>query len=172
MTTDPAYRLYLEEKFKGLNSSINAQFITVHDKLDAIEKQTTKTNGRVTELEGQVLKVEKDILTHPINCNKGKDIEEIKRFVAGDKLLKSEARKRFENILKVIGVIIAIGALGTSTYFGFRNTQQGATIIQKQDDQSVPVVVNPRGEILMLPDSSRILFFNNDSARYLIKRER
>lgn len=172
MTGDPSYRLYLNERFEGLTKHIHAQFEIVHGTLDKIEAQTTKTNGRVGELEDKVEKVEKDILTHPINCSKGKDIDEIKKAVDATKLLKSEAQKRFENILKVIGVVIALGALVLSVYFGFRNTQQGETIIQKQDDQSVPVVVNSRGEILMLPDSTRIIFFNNDSARYLIKKEK
>jgi len=45
------YRQYLEEKFKGLQSAQHRYFNTVHDKLDAIEKQTTKSNNRITKIE-------------------------------------------------------------------------------------------------------------------------
>jgi hypothetical protein len=51
MTTSEDYRLYLEEKFKGMNTNLNAQFMALHDRLEAIEKQTTLTNSRVTHLE-------------------------------------------------------------------------------------------------------------------------
>jgi len=51
MPVDESYRLYLEEKFKGLQSAQHGYFHEVHDKLDTIEKQTTKTNNRVTKIE-------------------------------------------------------------------------------------------------------------------------
>jgi hypothetical protein len=40
MTDSPDYRMYLENQFKS-----------IHEKLDKIEIQTTKTNGRVSALE-------------------------------------------------------------------------------------------------------------------------
>ena len=150
MTESPDYRLYLESKFEGLSKHLNAEFINVHDKLEKIEIQTTKTNGRVTELE-------KDFINHPIECAKG---------------TKSEKRRRFESVLKVVGIVIAGGALLASTYFGFHSNKQADKIIQKQDDQSIPFVVNERGDVLILPDSTRIIWYNNDSARYIIRREK
>lgn len=59
------YRLYLEEKFAGLTTLVNAQFSAQHLRQDSQEKslkelndrtlkiqdQTTKTNSRVTHLE-------------------------------------------------------------------------------------------------------------------------
>ena len=61
MTDKLDYRLYLEEKFSGLNTHMNAQFGAVHDKLDSIEKQTTDTNSRVNHLEDDVVDLEKKV---------------------------------------------------------------------------------------------------------------
>ena len=51
MTANQDYRKYLEEKFKSLQSAQHGYFNEVHDKLDVIEEQTTKTNNRVTKIE-------------------------------------------------------------------------------------------------------------------------
>jgi hypothetical protein len=58
MTDNSDYRLYLEEKFDGITTHINAQFHNVNDKLDIIETQVKKTNGRVNECESWINKRE------------------------------------------------------------------------------------------------------------------
>ena len=75
MTDRPDYRKYLEQKFKGNSEAIkgigklvNAQFITVHERLDEIKTQTTKTNSRVDHLEDKVQNIELSEATHVINC--------------------------------------------------------------------------------------------------------
>lgn len=60
----------IDEKFKGLHTLLNARFENIDDRLDRIETQTTKTNGRVNELE-------KKELTHIMTCPQTKKIEDI-----------------------------------------------------------------------------------------------
>lgn len=47
------YKL-LAQQLDAMTRLVNAQFETVHDKLNGIDKQVTKTNGRVTEAEKQI----------------------------------------------------------------------------------------------------------------------
>jgi len=70
MPDNEDYRKYLDTRFEGLAKIMSAQFINVHDKLDAIEKQTTRTNGRVTELETKES-------THVVNCPVAAKVERI-----------------------------------------------------------------------------------------------
>ena len=71
----------IEEKFIGLTKLMNAQFTNVHERLDSIEKQTTKTNGRVTELEHKEL-------TKYANCPRAPQIDKINEDLAEYKLFK------------------------------------------------------------------------------------
>ena len=78
MTESSDYRLYLEEKFIGLGKLVNAQFETVHERLDGIEKQTIKTNSRVNKLEDNERDIKELITTHAGSCPALKNIEDIK----------------------------------------------------------------------------------------------
>jgi hypothetical protein len=79
MTKDE--KLLIDEKFHGLASLINARFENVEDRLERIEGQTTKTNGRVSALE------EKE-LTHIITCPNVPKIEKINEELAEYKMFK------------------------------------------------------------------------------------
>lgn len=59
---------YIEEKFKGLTSLMNARFENVDDKLDEINKHVQVTNGRVTELEKKEREYAHIVDTRHINC--------------------------------------------------------------------------------------------------------
>lgn len=48
-----AERELIEEKFKGIYALIQSNFDVVNTELRHIKEQTTKTNGRVTCLEGE-----------------------------------------------------------------------------------------------------------------------
>src|SRR3972149_11434315 len=105
MVDNPDYRLYLEEKFEGLAKHINAQFVNVHDKLDnldqktgRVEKQTIKTNGRVTQLEI-------DSANHVINCPVAPKIDKIE-----EDLMEYRMAKKYPKIM--IGIIVIFVLLG------------------------------------------------------------
>jgi|GEM_PF-6541963 len=114
MTDDPSYRLYLEEKFSGLNTHINAQFDAVHDKLGAIEKQTTKTNGRVTHLEDWKSRCE----------GEDKGVDKVKAEV------NEKSRDNWYRVLTIIGFAIVIG-LGVFNHFTSANN--GKEIVATKD---------------------------------------
>jgi hypothetical protein len=82
--------------------------------------------------------------------------------------------KNFSKTTKIIMIVIA--ALGC--LFAYQRLDKGqtdikgqATIIEtKVENQGIPFVTNSRGQILALPDSTKIMFWPNDSAKYIIKK--
>src|SRR3989304_406628 len=110
---------------------IAGQYRLMTSQLSNIEIQTTKTNGRVTELEENVEQIERDIFEHPVNCDKGKDIEMIKNFITGFELLKSESQKKLGNILKIGMFVIGFISLIILTYNSFRNKELNETAVDK-----------------------------------------
>lgn len=71
----------IEEKFRGMAALMNAHFENLEDRLERIEEQTTKTNGRVTELE-------KKELTHIQSCPVAPKVEKINEELAEYKMFK------------------------------------------------------------------------------------
>ena len=115
MTDSPDYRLYLEEKFEGLHKEIRANDINVHDKLDALIDQTTRTNNRVTHLEGEKEEYLKTrVSTEMLNkvCDK---IEVIDKDLNEYRIVKKYPKLVILIVaIFVVGIIIsAIGSIET-----------------------------------------------------------
>ena len=87
----------------------NGKFEVIKSKLDAIEVQTTKTNGRVTKLEQITTRLEFDEANHANVCPHLKKIEALERTN-----LTEDAIKKF--IIKTIGITISIMTVAISIF--------------------------------------------------------
>lgn len=93
MTDQLDYRKYLDVHFEA-----------IHDKLDAIELQTTRTNNRVTHLEDKVLEIDEALIKHPINCSLLPVVDKMKEDMLEYKLIKKHP--------VIAAIIIAIFTIG------------------------------------------------------------
>ena len=110
MTNSTDYRLYLEEKFIGLGKLVNAQFETVHERLDGIEKQTIKTNSRVNKLEDGEAELKELISTHAGSCPAMGNIDKI-----NENLQEYNFFKKYPK-LAILIVSVAVIMVGMSAY--------------------------------------------------------
>ena len=85
MTEGRDYRKYLEQRFEDLTTLVNAQFINVHERLDDIHNQVKKINGRVGDVEKEIVDLQindklhvQDCPAMPIITEVKKDVEELK----------------------------------------------------------------------------------------------
>ena len=156
-------REMLNDILSGHLQKIEGQYRIIQSQLSSIEIQTTRTNGWVTELESKVDKVEKDIITHPINCSQVGEIKKIREDL--------EEYRFFKKYPKVfIGIILVAAVI---TWYGFRQLNNKTDrIMTVQQNQGIPFIKNSRGEFIAIPDSTRIGFFPNDSISYTIIRNK
>ena len=61
MPEDKSYRLYLEEKFEGMQKVQHAYFREVHDSLDTIKELGKIRNNRLEKAEGKIECIENDL---------------------------------------------------------------------------------------------------------------
>ena len=61
MPVDESYKLYLEEKFKGLQVTQHGYFREVHDRFDAIDKSNEIRNGRIEKAEKDIECINDDL---------------------------------------------------------------------------------------------------------------
>ena len=143
MTNASDYRLYLEEKF-----------LNIDEKLDKLIEQTTKTNGRVTELEKEDDRIEKridDALTwahHVVDtritdCPHATKINNIDsnvlEIINKDKFKKVQSDNwwtKYRDILTTAGTIIAFLTLFVMMFW---NNERTAGLKKQVDLINTPV---------------------------------
>ncbi len=150
MTDNQDYRLYLEERFNGIHSSMNAQFMTTHETLKSIEVQTKKTNGRVTELE----KWKKE------HCGEA----------TGTEKSINEIRASRNEFIKVASFVIGALALCFTAISSLRNSRIVPEKIIAVQDSLRDEIRKTKG----IPDVSRGWLYVNDNgiidSIYLLKK--
>lgn len=159
------YRLFIDEKFIGLTKLMDAEFTNIHDKfseqvsvLKEIKEQTTRTNGRVTDLEkfkGQALEVhkfrERQISDIEDRMNKScdkmegavSDLNKLKANIEGERGAGINLRSNLTLIIMFLGIIVTI-------IIGVVNMRHNKNLKTEVDMINTPVR-NSRGEIIMLP---------------------
>lgn len=104
-------REYLDSRFAGLTKLMDAQFINVHDRLEEIKIQTTKTNGRVNSLEEDVSLLEKNLPHTQATCPQKETIEDLKKWKIATEAIRVNWVKTIALISLVVGIIYSLAFL-------------------------------------------------------------
>jgi len=87
---------------------LKGKFDVIEIKLDNIEKQTTKTNGRVSANEIEIQKLKETNIGHVLNCPNTQKIIHIEQMEAGRKAVSSFSWKQIGLIGVVAGLILSL----------------------------------------------------------------
>lgn len=129
MTDSPDYRLYLEEKFEGLHKEIRANDINVHDKLDAIVTQVTKTNNRVTHLEEE----KENCLKSRVDKKMFKEVSDVVEKLDED-LAEYRIMKKYPKLVIILIAIFVVGVLISA--IGTFETYQNKKMLRKAENET------------------------------------
>jgi len=88
----------------AVDATFKGRFEVINYKLDAIETQTTRTNGRVTDLEGKVDELERDGIRRLNTCPQKETFEMIGNQIDGLKEKTIESRTIENLILKTVTI--------------------------------------------------------------------
>jgi hypothetical protein len=101
MTDRADYRLYLEERFNGLQTTMNAHFMNVKDTLDAIKKDTQLTNSRVNHLEDETKELEEKV---DIAIAEGRHVIDTRATECPNIIKFEKLDKRIDNAIDLIDI--------------------------------------------------------------------
>lgn len=116
---------YLDERFKGLTMTMNAQFQAMDTKLNLIHEQTKKTNGRVTEVENDYYKFKESVNhTIDIRATECPALPIINKKIEVVNAKADDMAKKYEDlnfILKypklTVAAIVVVVVLSLATFF-------------------------------------------------------
>jgi len=89
------FKEFITMTIQGSNAKLESQFDVIYLKLNNIEEQTKKTNGRVNKLEEKIILVEKDI----------DNFKSVKNFLAKSVAVAGVILGGIYTLLKVTGQI-------------------------------------------------------------------
>ena len=114
-----------------LHELLDSKFDSVDKQLASILVQVNKTNGRVTDLEKDVKKLELSDITHIMTCPQAKAIAELKAQVDQNRndinkdLVEYSFIKKYPKIsLLLVSVLTFILLFSTVEYFTYRDKEQ------------------------------------------------
>jgi hypothetical protein len=123
-----------------------------------------KSVDNVAEIKGMVTKALEDAATtrhafelyktHEEGTNEA-EREKRERDGIANALKLTKSRDLWYKILTILGIACAI-------YFGFKNNRQTSAVETKVDNLGDPVVTNPRGEFVPLPDGFSLKMWPRD----------
>lgn len=159
---DIDYRLYLEERFNGLGTSMNAQFIEVNGRLDGINNHLGNLNGKVAEHEKTILQN----LPHSIaNCPQAPAIQKIHEAMIegrGVDIGKAKASTHFQVTFNSIATIISTIVIVATLLYSLKHGDKGRDSIQQSvKDLGTPAIVDSRGDVKPLPAGDSLKFFRD-----------
>lgn len=94
-------------------------------------------------------------------------VKDLHEEAVGKRAVIIKEASAFEKGLKIAGVALAFGML----ILGYVNlTRQNRVMERRIENIGIPLIMNSRGEILTVPDSTQIKYFSNDSISFTIKR--
>lgn len=100
--------LVLKSHSENVELYLKGKFEVIEVKLDNIEKQTTKTNGRVTANETEIQKLKEVNIGHVMNCPNTAKIATLEQMEFGRKAVSSFSWKQIGLIGAIAGLVLSL----------------------------------------------------------------
>ena len=121
------YRLYLEEKFEGLQTAQHAYFREVHDRFDVIDKSNDIRNGRLEKVEKSIDDLKEQDVKHTTNCPLVPKVEGIEKDLMEYRMIRKYP--------KISILIITVAVLGSIfAFMKITNKEVNAAVDMATDE--------------------------------------